>query len=578
VLRHEQDAEDACQATFLVLARKAGSIVPPEAVGNWLHGVAYRAARKLRESATRRSVRERLAQPRLTEAPGGEECRADVDDAISRLPDLYRLPVILCELQGLSRKEAAARLGCPEGTLSSRLAKARRLLARHLGGPAAVTAALGVAATASGVPARLVRGVAAVSGEFVSGEVAALAQEVLKAMMLSRVRWVGTLILLTCVFAAGVGGLSGGPRSQPRPPAEAKTTSSEPAKEEQPAELAEAVAVRRFVGHTDGVMVVAFSADGKQALSGGVCYGAGDPTVRLWDVATGKQLLCMEGHTAGVYGVAFLPCRKKAISCSDDHTIRLWDLETGKELKRYEGHQDQVYGIDVTTDGKFLLSGSRDRTVRLWDVESGKEVRRFEGHGSPVRAVALSADGKRAISGGILGEASLRIWDVETGKELAKYDLGGGQEVRFGRRTGAARALSGFDSKYGYGTGFGGLQVAGFSEAGVASVALSPDGKFALAGCMDNKIHVFDLATGQERVLEGHTQQVHGAVFTPDGKRILSAGYDHTVRLWDVATGKELCRFLGHTNWAWGVAVSPDGKLALSGSLDGTVRLWQLPR
>jgi len=100
----------------------------------------------------------------------------------------------------------------------------------------------------------------------------------------------------------------------------------------------------------------------------------------------------------------------------------------------------------------------------------------------------------------------------------------------------------------------------------------------ALAGCMDNLIHVFDLGDGTERRLEGHSQQVHGAVFLPDGKRILSASYDQTVRLWDVATGKEVCRFFGHTNWAWPVAVSPDGKFGLSGGLDKTVRLWRLPR
>ena len=108
-------------------------------------------------------------------------------------------------------------------------------------------------------------------------------------------------------------------------------------------------------------------------------------------------------------------------------------------------------------------------------------------------------------------------------------------------------------------------------------MAFSPDGKFVLAGCMDNALRVFELSTGKERKLEGHTQQLLGAVFTPDGKRILSGSYDQTVRLWDVESGKELCRFFGHTNWVWGVAVSSDGTLGLSGSLDKTVRLWKLP-
>jgi WD40 repeat protein len=133
--------------------------------------------------------------------------------------------------------------------------------------------------------------------------------------------------------------------------------------------------------------------------------------------------------------------------------------------------------------------------------------------------------------------------------------------------------------------GFSVVAPGGFGEIpfpaepeGIASVAFSPDGKLVLAGCMDNVLRVFELSTGTERKLEGHTQQLHGAVFTPDGKRILSASYDRTVRLWDVASGKEVCRFFGHTDWVWGVAVSLDGNLGLSGSLDKTVRLWQLPK
>src|SRR5262249_14127738 len=133
--------------------------------------------------------------------------------------------------------------------------------------------------------------------------------------------------------------------------------------------------------------------------------------------------------------------------------------------------------------------------------------------------------------------------------------------------------------------GIGALNLSGFGPfpfpdepGGIASVAFSPDGKLVLAGCMDNVLRVFELSTGTERKLEGHTQQLHGAVFTPDGKRILSASYDRTVRLWDVASGKEVGRFYGHTDWVWGVAVSQDGKLGLSGSLDKTVRLWQLPK
>ena len=533
VLRHEHDAEDAFQATFLVLARKAHSVVPPDAVGHWLYGVAYRAAQKAREAAVRRRAHEWRAGLRLPEErPRPDDHCKELDWEINRLPDIYRAAVVLCALQGLSRKEAARRLGCPEGTLSSRLAKARRLLARRLGGPAVLAAALTAGRAAQAAAPALLAGTAtAATGGAVSAEVAILTRGVINAMLLAKVRSVAAVALVACCLAAGLGALALGARAEPGGTAQAE--------EARPAEVLEAVAVRRFEGHTDGVMAAAFSPDGKQVLSGGASYGDGDSKVRLWDVATGKELLKLEGHAGGVYSLAFLPGGKKAVSGGAEGTIRIWDLETGKERNRLEGHQDTVYGLAVSPDGKSLLSGGEDTTVRLWDLATGKEVRRFDGHTDKVRAVAFSPDGKQALTGGILGDPTLRLWDVATGKEVAKY--------------------------------------ASDSE-GIASVAFSPDGKQALAGCMDNVVTLLNLGDGGQKRLEGHTQQIHGAVFTPDGKRVLSASYDQTVRLWDVATGKELCRFFGHTNWVWPVVVSPDGKLGLSGGLDKTIRLWRLPR
>src|SRR5262249_20164829 len=161
-----------------------------------------------------------------------------------------------------------------------------------------------------------------------------------------------------------------------------------------------------------------------------------------------------------------------------------------------------------------------------------------EGHAGKVRAVAFSADGKQAVSGTILGDSTLRIWDVETGKEVSKYTVAAAP-AQGRRNTGAL--------KFGNFSGFGPFPFAD-EPVGIASVAFSPDGKLVLAGCLDNVLRVFELSTGQERKLEGHTQQLHGAAFTPDGKRILSGSYDQTVRLWDVESGKEVCRFFGHDN------------------------------
>ena len=134
-LPNQHDAEDAFQATFLVLACKAASILPREMVGNWLFGVACRTAQKIRAMTARYRAREKQVGV-LPETPvEGEdvhELGCLLDQELERLPDKYRVPVLLCELQGRSRKEVARQLGLPEGTLSSRLATARRMLATRL--------------------------------------------------------------------------------------------------------------------------------------------------------------------------------------------------------------------------------------------------------------------------------------------------------------------------------------------------------------------------------------------------------------------------------------------------------------
>jgi RNA polymerase sigma-70 factor (ECF subfamily) len=133
VLGNSHDAEDAFQATFLVLVRRGDSIRPRSRVGNWLYGVAYRTALEARRAAARRRVKEARAMPR-TEPPEDvwTELRPLLDRELSRLPDKYRMPLVLCDLEGATRKEAAHHLGWAEGTVSSRLSRGRDLLARRL--------------------------------------------------------------------------------------------------------------------------------------------------------------------------------------------------------------------------------------------------------------------------------------------------------------------------------------------------------------------------------------------------------------------------------------------------------------
>src|SRR5262245_24675937 len=146
MLGNEADAEDAFQATFLVLARKAASVRPHDRVGNWLYGVACRTAMKARVMSAKRRLREgqagRAQCARAEPEPIGEELLARLDMELNLLPEIYREPVVLCELEGRGRREVARQLGLPEGTLSSRLAKARKMLARRLALPGGALAVL----------------------------------------------------------------------------------------------------------------------------------------------------------------------------------------------------------------------------------------------------------------------------------------------------------------------------------------------------------------------------------------------------------------------------------------------------
>src|SRR4051812_33548367 len=137
VLGQQQDAEDAFQAVFLILGRRAAAIRKRESVGSWLHGVAYRTATKVRRAAARRRARERHAGAAAPEPPPPDQAAARelqrlLDEEVARLAEKYRAPFVLCCLEGLTRAEAAQELGLNEGTVSSRLAQARAVLQKRL--------------------------------------------------------------------------------------------------------------------------------------------------------------------------------------------------------------------------------------------------------------------------------------------------------------------------------------------------------------------------------------------------------------------------------------------------------------
>jgi RNA polymerase sigma factor (sigma-70 family) len=216
LLGNFDDADDAFQATFLVLVRKGASIRPRDLVGNWLYGVAYRTARKARAMKAKRREKERKAgeMPRLEPPADGaqEELLARLDYELSRLPDKYRVPVVFCELEGRSRKEVARLLGVPEGTLSWRLAQAKKMLAKRLSrnraelSVSAVAAVLSPEAVSATLRSSTVEAV--LTAGAVPAQVLALTQGVMKAMLLTKLKITACFAALMLLAGVGATGLT----------------------------------------------------------------------------------------------------------------------------------------------------------------------------------------------------------------------------------------------------------------------------------------------------------------------------------------------------------------------------------
>jgi RNA polymerase sigma factor (sigma-70 family) len=233
VLQNHQDVEDAFQATFLVLVRKASSIVPRDMIANWLYGVAHQTALKARATAAKRHEREKqvtaMPEPAFEQQELWDDLRAILDQELSRLPDKYRAVLVLCDLEGKTRKEASGHLHVPEGTVATRLATARTMLARRLA-RAGLTISGGMLATLlsqqvaqAAMPASVASCTIKAATHFAAGQAAAvsvnavaLAEGVLKIMLLKKLKLATAVFLMVAALTTSAVAFAPG-----RPPGEA---------------------------------------------------------------------------------------------------------------------------------------------------------------------------------------------------------------------------------------------------------------------------------------------------------------------------------------------------------------------
>ncbi|WP_263354546.1 WD40 domain-containing protein [Acidicapsa acidisoli] len=300
--------------------------------------------------------------------------------------------------------------------------------------------------------------------------------------------------------------------------------------------------------------------------------------------AESPELVVQTGHSSDITAVAFSSDGNWLASASNDKTLKLWDVANGREVRTLSGHSDSVTSVVFSPDGRLLASGSADMTVKVWDVTTGRELRSIGGHTDIPRVLSFSPDGRSLASDAYL-ESELTISDVATGQTVRKLELNDHHQAVLSPdwRWLATTTYTPSITIWNFSSGERVKSLEGHEEI-VSAMAFSADGRWLATGSADQVAKVWDVTAGREvcSVRRTRTQSImiggfSGLALSPDGRRLATASLPedgNTISIWDVATGRVLQTLSGHTGQANAVAFNPDGKLVASGGLDMTVRLW----
>lgn len=289
-------------------------------------------------------------------------------------------------------------------------------------------------------------------------------------------------------------------------------------------------------GHTDFILSVAFSADGKM-----IATGSRDATARIWDAATRRERSLLRGHVDDVNSVAFSPDSKSVATASRDGTVKIWDLGSAQVRTTLREHaRPSVDGTPLpancvlfSPDGGILASGGGDYTVRLWDAATARERALLEGHRAAVIGLAASCEGNLLASRS--EDGTIKIWDMVAGKELRTLkteflgsSLCNAMAVAPGGSTLAANTPSGvtfWDMKTG--------EVLGVADKirRVYSIAYSPHGTVLAVNTERTGLTFYDTTT-LKKLATWHVGGARPIAFSPDGKTLAAGNYD-MLQLWD---------------------------------------------